>query len=260
MIRHMRVEEFEKLTRKQLRAKASECFAAAEPAGELVRTALLTEARFYLDELNRRTDSRVSIRDFILEIIVIVLIGGEIYLGIYEGQQQEKSFSRMQNVLSNLQRSSEATANTLTTLQSTTASMNQAIQKELGLFYDVSVSMICDSPNKRLSFINDGRTNVSLWGFNMTGVPIIDKDGRVLTPGTMLAYNIDIAFLYVYVTQTVPQGANAMVPFEVYTRNERKEEFVIHAFFAVTWENGAPVIRVQEGPIVPERWSAKKKK
>jgi hypothetical protein len=39
----MRVEEFEKLTKKQLRSKANVCFATAEPSGELVRTALLID-------------------------------------------------------------------------------------------------------------------------------------------------------------------------------------------------------------------------
>jgi hypothetical protein len=43
-----------------------------------VRTALLTEARFYLDEIDRRDDAFRSRRDFWLELAIISLIVIEI--------------------------------------------------------------------------------------------------------------------------------------------------------------------------------------
>jgi hypothetical protein len=52
----MTVEEFERATERDLRQRANQLFQESDGAGKLVRTALLTEARFYLDEIDRRDD------------------------------------------------------------------------------------------------------------------------------------------------------------------------------------------------------------
>jgi hypothetical protein len=252
----MRVEEFEKLTKKQLRSKANVCFATAAPSGELVRTALLTEARFYMDELNRRADSRVSLRDLILEIVVILLIGGEIGLGVYEGKQQAVAFNKMQGVLSSLQTSSEATAKTLTALQSTTESMNVAIQKELSLFYDVSVATIYSFTDKRLIVTNMGRTNVVIGGIKIANVVALAiPEGRIVPPQSSFNANLNSTPAYDFIVQQAAQDRDGLTPFDVYVRNERREEFVIHSYFVV---RDKAVTNVQEGSITPQHWSSKK--
>jgi hypothetical protein len=106
----MRVEEFENTSRKQLRQKANECFAKLDTAGSLDRPGILGEAQFWLQEIDRRYESRRSLRDLILEIVVIVLIGLELYFGITEGNKQAV-------ILGQMNTSTAATAQTMKVLQ-----------------------------------------------------------------------------------------------------------------------------------------------
>ena len=113
----MRVEEFERTTKKQLREKANDCFARLDTAGGLDRPAILAEAQFYIQEIDRRYESWISWRDLILEIVVIVLIGLELYFGITEGNKQAI-------ILDQVNSSTAATA-------ATTKSLQQAQQDSL---------------------------------------------------------------------------------------------------------------------------------
>jgi hypothetical protein len=74
----MKLEEFEKLTNKELRQEAMKCFEDAATVDQLVGTIFLPKARFYLDEINRREETSRSRRDFLLEGIIIGLIVIEI--------------------------------------------------------------------------------------------------------------------------------------------------------------------------------------
>jgi hypothetical protein len=94
--------------------------------------------------LTERADSRerrdqwISTRDFILEIVVIALIGWEIRLGYQQARlqsqefgKQSQEFDKQQQILTNLEKSSTATANTLVSLQRTTELMNTTLQMQL---------------------------------------------------------------------------------------------------------------------------------
>jgi hypothetical protein len=123
------VEELEKLSKKQLRKRANEFFYMLENCGYEQEPAVLAKAQFYLRQLEHRWDSWVSTRDLILEIIVILLIGGEIYMGVRQERQQKQNFDAQQQVLQNLQTSSKATADKLTSLNATTETMNASVQR-----------------------------------------------------------------------------------------------------------------------------------
>src|SRR5882724_5816255 len=62
----------------------------------------------------------IPIRDFVLEIVVIALIGWEIHLGYKQEEQQSSNFEAQQRILTNLNTSSKSTADTLLGLKSTT--------------------------------------------------------------------------------------------------------------------------------------------
>src|SRR5436309_2119869 len=96
-------------------------------------------------EEERLHSRHVSRRDFWLEIAVIVLIGMEIVLGINSGTDEDRMMNKQTAVIQTLSdnasvtaESQKATARTLQALQSTTESMNAAMQGQLALFYDVS--------------------------------------------------------------------------------------------------------------------------
>jgi hypothetical protein len=123
------VEQLEKLSKKELRERANKFFSRLETCGVEQEPVTLAVAQFYLRQLEHRWDSWVSTRDLILEIVVILLIGGEIYMSVRQERQQTQNFKDQQAVLQNLQTSSQATANTLTSLKTTTEAMNQSVQR-----------------------------------------------------------------------------------------------------------------------------------
>jgi cytoskeletal protein RodZ len=88
------------------------------------------QARVWLTK--RRSSSRWRERiTLLLEIVVVLLIGWEIYLGYQQERLQSQNFEKQQQVLTNLETSSAATAKTLTSLQSATESMNTTLQMQL---------------------------------------------------------------------------------------------------------------------------------
>ena len=93
----MTFEEFEKAKPRELRAKAKSYFEAAQAPGHTGErvTSFLLEAQFYMGEIDRRHDSWISLRDLVLEIVVILLIGWE----IFEGNKQASVLDKQLTVL-----------------------------------------------------------------------------------------------------------------------------------------------------------------
>src|ERR1700687_6169780 len=107
----MTFEEYEKASKRVLRAQAKESFDQAnQNASWGGAPTLLLQAQFYMQELDRRHDSLISLRDLILEIIVISLIGGEIWLGWRQGTDEALLMNRQNKILANLDKSTAATA------------------------------------------------------------------------------------------------------------------------------------------------------
>jgi len=91
-------------------------------------------ARAWLSETNSynsRRDHWISLRDFLLEITVIVLILWEIRSGYRQDVHQSDNFRKQQSVLNNLVKGSDKTVQTLDSMNQNTEVMRDAIQKEL---------------------------------------------------------------------------------------------------------------------------------
>jgi hypothetical protein len=89
-------------------------------------------ARDWLTEvadLREFKDRWVSGRDLFLELVVIALIGWEIFMGYQQERMQSKNFIDQQRILKDMEESSKATAGTLASLKSTTEIMNQSVQR-----------------------------------------------------------------------------------------------------------------------------------
>ena len=131
----MAFERFEKVSESELEASAAECFRKYGTAGGLDKPAYLLEAQIYVRELERRHDAKIAWRDLFLELIVILLIGGEIALGIWgiviaqrEGKDQAELLGKQKTILEHLETSTAATAATLVSVQSTMELMKKAAQ------------------------------------------------------------------------------------------------------------------------------------
>jgi hypothetical protein len=109
----MKAEGFANATEMELRQKANECFDKLESRGSAERPALLIEAQFYIDEIERREQGRIASRGYRLEkivlgleIIVVILIG----LELIDGERQFR-------VLDALAKSATVTATNMISLQ-----------------------------------------------------------------------------------------------------------------------------------------------
>jgi hypothetical protein len=98
-------EAFLKATEEELKLQTKTCFddATAMSGGSWDRRAAkLLEAQFYMQELDRRHDGKISRRDFRMELIVIALIGLEliaaswgIVIAIREGKEQQEMTEKL---------------------------------------------------------------------------------------------------------------------------------------------------------------------
>jgi len=249
----MRLNEIEKLTKKQLRQRVDEAFEVAEHKGP----GYLAEAQFYMRELEHRRDSFTSIRDLVLEIVVIALIGWEIHMS-YRGERlASQNFEKEQAVFASLEASSAATAGTLTALQETSKQMNEAVQKELAFSYEVSLNVKFDISSDQIIITNEGRTRVSLWGSKVgkSGI-VMEKGPRTLTPG--VPYLIIGHEVTTGLTGIVPKGGFPPVPFVMFIKNERGEEFVARYEFAQMTMMGPMQIQPIMVSITPFEWSRKR--
>jgi hypothetical protein len=120
----MRVKEFKEMSDTELLQMADDCFANMPVRGSQEHPGLLLQAQFYMNEVDRRNESKISRRDFRMELTVIalilleVIIGiGGIVFGIVEGNKQVEILNRM----------NASTAATATATQGVnTASQDQA--------------------------------------------------------------------------------------------------------------------------------------
>jgi hypothetical protein len=145
------------------------------------------EARFYLEEIEKRRNDKVSRRDFRMELIVIALIALELIaavgLAIWGERQQSRdtdrqlsAFNAVQSTLAHVEQSSKETAAAMLSLKNTTDLMNSSIQKQLGFDYEVLLDTEVDQENLSLDIFNKGRTTVLLYGIRRDTYKSYDRN------------------------------------------------------------------------------------
>jgi len=270
----MWLEEVEKMTKKDLRALINHSFELAEEPGR-ERGPLYEKAAFYMRELEHRRDSWVSIRDFILEIIVIALIGVEIGLAIKQGTDEDKLMDKQNGILRNMQTSSSATAETLKTLvatmgtmnssasatadtlkslRSTTVAMNNDVHGQLILLYDPSLHLVYDTGSKKITLSNNGRTNIKLDGtkYEITPAEMFAKP-FLLAPGA--AYTWSINPIYQDLFSKVAKGMMLERSFDLYIRNELDKKYLVHSRLVGIYEGDTFTIHTQVQSIDATDWT-----
>lgn len=252
----MQLEEIEALTKEQLRQRADDAFALAEEKGP----GYLARAHFYINELDRREnrkmdkerDDREKIRwriDLLIELLIVVLIGFELWMG---GCEADKQLAALQN----LQKSSAATAATLGNLQKITEEMNTNIKTEVALNYDVAVEVTFDNQVKHVNIANKGKTNVFVWGDKLDEQkPNLGKKGMMIAPGGY--YYILADTFYEELGAKLPKGSQRVVPFDVYLKNEHGDEFVVQCQFFAVWYLDLLTIHSQTTSVRRANWSGK---
>lgn len=244
------VKELEKLSRRQLRARADEVFQDAETRGP----GYLIGAQFYIGELERRADSRTSIRDLILEILVICLIGGELYMSHQQSVQQDTQFKEQQIVLGNMEKSSRETLAAITAERRTMAAMNDALQKQLSLYYDVELNAIYNEQTKQLRIVNQGRTAVKLWGGKLgvdqnTKITMYPKP-KLVAPGNG-TYDVSLSDLGLIVSFGLAKDQHLNSGFVFLVTNEKNERFTFRGDLIGVWQNNSFTFLTQPNTVLP---------
>jgi len=231
-------------------------------------------AQFYMGELDRRENRRVNAQrdrldtkrrriDLGLELLIVVLIGLELILGVLAGRQQSKynaqelkAFAAMQQVLSTLQISSQATADTLGHLESATQSIKTATQGQLAVSYDPSVMVRFDIGHK-LDVMNNGRTNITLWGSVIEGQrPYFLKVPSVLPPNA--GYEFDGGeSLYAQMLARFEKEGPVSVGYDVYVKNELGTKFVANCTLTFINDSFGQRIVTKLNAIARRDWQGK---
>jgi hypothetical protein len=198
-------------------------------------------------------------------VLIVFEIIAAILLAVWADKRQSQSvakeletFQEIQHVLSALQRSSAATADTLVALQETSKQMNEAVQKELAVSYEVSLNVKYDITSDRIIITNEGRTSVALWGSKVGKSAIVmEKGPRTLTPG--VPYSIagpEVAAGLGGIGKVGEQ--KPPVAFVMFVKNERGEEFVARYEFVGLTMMGPLQIQPILMSITSFDWSKKR--
>ncbi len=230
----MQVKEIEKLSPRELRQRADAVFAKADEKGP----SYLIEAQFYMQELSRREDSKIARRDFRMELIVILLIGLEIVIALYEGHEQTNLIASQTQILQNLQTSTKNTADALT--------------EELALEYKVSVNL---GPNSdQLSIFNNSKNEITIWGMKIDGRPAkATPNSPISIPANGMA-NVMIERLYPAFFGKLSRTEYVGLPVTVYIKGSNSREYIVQSTFDFS---GQGFKEIKGVPTVsrPQDWS-----
>jgi hypothetical protein len=272
----MKLEDLSRMRVPELRQRASEVLAQLEGdgVGKLDQGPILSEAQFYIDEIERRNQSRTARRDLILEIVVIVLIGLELYFGITGGNQQlavlqkmDKSAGQQLEDLQKLNTSADETARitkslreeqdvALATQQQTLqmiVQMNGALQTQLGLNFSPALTLIYDESQKALIFQNLGKTNVFIWGEKWDGqAAATNPQPRIIAAGA--AYKFPAEDILKTESLKLPKGASETVALDIYLKTANGKKYTSSYLVIPTWKNDVLTVNVQQVGIKPGNW------
>jgi hypothetical protein len=181
------LHNIDRMTDEELENAITACFEHSPESSQLDRLAILLEAQFYRTEKYKRSDDRTQAeRDKIEakrwkidqrnEYIIIGMIGVEILLAIglaiWGDRRQTEDVNRqicalngINATLVQVQTTSKATADAMDALKTNTEAMTQAIQEQLGLNYEPSLSFDYAYDHQAVSVINNGPTDVAIWGY-----------------------------------------------------------------------------------------------
>ena len=224
-------------------------------------------AQFYVSELDRRENRRANAErdridsnrrrvDLVLELLIVGLIGLELVLAVLGAHQQSKdaaqqlkAFTHMQIVLSNLQQTSQATANTMTT-------MNGAIQSQLALSYDPSV-LVRYVATHQLDVVNNGGTNITLWGSKLDSQPPLFLRVPSVLPRNG-GYEFDAEAMYKEFSERFQKEGSVSVPYEIYVKNDLGRKYSVDcALTSVSGNYGVTVV-TQVNSVAPREWGTNK--
>jgi hypothetical protein len=184
------------------------------------------------------------------------LIVLEVFIDFWGLHKEGIEFDRQQAVLTNLEKSSEATANTMVALQKTMETMNSAIQRQLSLNYELSVGLAINRANSTLNVTNRGRTNITLWGQKIAAEQRhMFSSPLTITPGE--TQDVDLVSSFQKITDKLRAGGQVTtIPITIFLRSENGQEYTADCpFDTKRLLNGNIIVQCQTTTIKVSNWS-----
>ena len=220
----------------------------------MFKVALMLEAQFCMHELDRRHGSWTARRDLLLELVVILLIGWEIWLGFRAERNEDALMDKQNAILANLAHSTADTATTMKGLALTSQTMNAALQKQLGFNYAVSLEVNVNGGMEVISVRNSGPADITIWGQRVGDErAAFQKDGQgVARDGT---YNIPASALLRDVSaQAYNARAKVAIPLDVYLTNTIGKKYVARCSFVADYSSSQMHIYAVLRRLDPINW------
>lgn len=281
----MNLEDLSRMSEAELRAKANEHLETRVEViegGQITSTPDLGAAQFFIDEIERRAGEAerkrqrwITTRDLILELVVILLIGAELYYGIRGGNEQLAVLGRLNtsagqqlDLLKKMNTNAEQTAailrnlsgeqeRALTAQQQTlqmTTQMNGALQTQLGLTFVPEITLIYDEQMKSLIFQNFGKANVMMWGTKLEPEDrLMVPEPRIIIPSSGYKFS-SIEDTLKVLSQQIPKGGSKQVRYDVYLKNAKDKKYTASYFLIFVWKGDTLSLNVQMIGIKPEEW------
>ncbi len=258
----MRLADLESATDEQLRSKADDFFERAELAPSVSqRDSFLAHARFCLEQVEGRKNDKISRRDYHLELCVIALICLELLATVgfaiwgsrqqtAEAQSQLNALGKVQDVLSRLQISSQATADNLLAMKDTMAGVKRSVDRQVELFYDVQANVFYNEPTKKIVFINDGRANISIWAYRVGDETMIEN-GKPTVIAPSATFEFQVGQNIKSLSQSLPKGQTVTSSYTFLIKNEKLERFTVSGEIFASWYGETLSIVTRSNGILP---------
>lgn len=238
--------------------------------GLYIQPADFLAAQYYVSELDRREvrreneerDRIETVRrriDLGLELLIVVLIGIEILLAIGSDRQRSndaalelKAFSEMQVVLSHLQDTSKATADTMKDERQIMEGMKTSLDRQVALFYDVQLNVVYNESTKRLVLINAGRTNVALYEASFSESQADTKKfakPQLIAPSSTQEFELEKTVEAL--SKEIPKGQQRTFAFAFLVKNEKQQPFTLSGDLIALWRGDVLWFATQPSSIVP---------
>ena len=265
----MNIDQLSQLSVAELRRTANEILSGLETHGTLDHGSILSQAQFYIDEIERRSaeadrgrHARIAWRDFFLEIVVILLIGAELYYAIHGGNQQlavlqtlNTGASEQLDALKVLRTEQEAALNTQKETLGTIIQMNAALQSQLGLNFVPLLQITYLESEKALFFQNFGKTDLFLWGTKLETNKVVIPEPRLLVPaGETGGYKLGVEDLFEVESKRVSKGGYETLHCELYLKNANGKKFTANVLLVALWKGDTLIFNVQPVGVTPGGW------
>ena len=272
----MNLHELSTMSELELQAKANQHLEQLDNrfASEMEKEHHVSQAQFLLAEIDRRKQAkeriegeRIAARDYKLEMWVIGLIGAELVLalvGIIVGWVEG---SKQMDVLDKLNKSGADTVATLTTLQKeqeaaletekhtleNITAMNDALQEQTDWNFADVLQMSTSSGDGRFSLVYRGRVNLFMWGSKFDGEqPVMLQKPTTLNLGAY--YNFDISRIQKRLFQTMKDGSQAPIPFELYLKAANGTKYIARSRMILTRQKDNGMLWCETIALTRQQW------